>query len=57
MKDIEGQDISMDCTLCHSVLALDSPTPYDFLTTAGSDSLDAEAAVREYYRNELLNEQ
>ncbi|MBU0509690.1 NapC/NirT family cytochrome c [bacterium] len=40
MVDDEGKSISMDCTLCHSILAYDEPAPYAYLflpddTTAG----------------------
>lgn len=49
----EGEQISNDCTQCHSILALDSPQRLQFLGVPDSSARDR--AMHEYLRREFLN--
>jgi nitrate/TMAO reductase-like tetraheme cytochrome c subunit len=52
MVDSEGVAIDYDCTLCHSILAMDSPTEFQFLLPAGEK--DPDRKMHEYLRREFL---
>ncbi len=52
LKDEEGQAIPYDCTLCHSILAMDSATEFQFLLPA--DEKDPDRKMHEYLGNEFL---
>jgi hypothetical protein len=52
MVDDEGIAISYDCTLCHSILAMDSATEFQFLLPA--DEKDPDRKMHEYLRDEFL---
>ena len=52
MVDDDGNDISSDCTLCHSILAFESSEPFAFVQTA--DSTDADFRMHEYLLREFL---
>lgn len=51
--DDQGSAISSDCTLCHSILAYDSPEPFAFIQRP--DPSDAEYRMHEYLREEFLD--
>ncbi len=52
LVDEQGKAISSDCTLCHSVLAWDSASPFAFLEEL--DDEDREIDIHEFLRNEYL---
>ncbi|MEN8005814.1 MAG: NapC/NirT family cytochrome c [Candidatus Krumholzibacteriota bacterium] len=52
MVDETGAAIPYDCTLCHSILAMDSPTEFQFLLPA--DVKDPDRKMHEYLRREFL---
>ena len=52
MVDDAGQTIPYDCTLCHSILALDSATPFRFLEPV--DEKDPDRKMHRYLRDEFL---
>ncbi len=52
MRADDGSFISTDCTLCHSILAYDSPSRFEFLRAA--DTLDPNYPMHEYLRTEYL---
>ncbi len=52
MVDEAGQTIPYDCTLCHSILAMDSKTEFQFLLPAVEKDPDRE--MHEYLRREFL---
>jgi NapC/NirT cytochrome c family, N-terminal region len=52
MVDASGIAVPHDCTLCHSILAYDSPSPFSFL--AEPKPGDRQFPMHEYLRNELL---
>lgn len=52
MTDKEGNEISTDCTLCHSILAFESAEPFAYTLTPDPES--KEGAMHEYLRNEFL---
>jgi hypothetical protein len=52
MVDETGQTIPYDCTLCHSILAMDSATEFQFLLPAADK--DADRVLHEYLRREFL---
>ena len=53
MKASDGQGISMDCTLCHSILALESEKPFQFLSPSANDSSNIEHPLEQYYKQEF----
>jgi hypothetical protein len=52
MVDDAGVSIGYDCTLCHSILAMDSPTEFQFLLPAVEK--DPDRVMHEYLRREFL---
>lgn len=52
MVDAEGASVRHSCTLCHSILAYDSETPFAFLSDPKRG--DRQYAMHEYLREELL---
>lgn len=52
MVDEEGTPVRYGCTLCHSILAYDSETPFAFLSDP--EKGDRQRAMHEYLRAELL---
>jgi hypothetical protein len=52
LQDAEGRWISDDCTLCHSILANESPEPFSYLRPAEEKARDR--AMHEYLREEFL---
>jgi nitrate/TMAO reductase-like tetraheme cytochrome c subunit len=52
MVDEAGQAIPYDCTLCHSILAMDSATEFQFLLPAAKKDPDRE--MHEFLRREFL---
>ena len=52
MKDESGKALPYDCTLCHSILAYDSTTPFAFLGVV--DRHSPQAAMHEYLRDEFV---
>jgi len=55
MVNSDGVAISHDCTLCHSILAYESPAPFQFLLPAQEQ--DPERRMHEYLQEEFLNAQ
>ncbi|MDP8239461.1 MAG: NapC/NirT family cytochrome c [Candidatus Hatepunaea meridiana] len=54
LVDDEGQTISMDCTLCHSILAIDESTPFKYLVDIQSDRADGSLMkVQKYLKSEF----
>ncbi len=53
IQDEEGRWISDDCTLCHSILANESPEPFSYLRPAEEKARDR--AMHEYLRDEFLS--
>jgi len=51
MQDSEGRSISQDCTLCHDILAWNSPQPFHFLQHA--DSSASEYPMMNYLKEEF----
>lgn len=51
MVDEQGAAISSDCTLCHSILAVDNDEPFQYLMPSEGDSLDI--MMQEYLREEF----
>jgi len=52
LVDERGQTIPYDCTLCHSILAYDSATPFQFLTQP--DEQDPDRKMHLYLQSEFL---
>jgi hypothetical protein len=52
LQDDQGHWISDDCTLCHSILANESPEPFAYLRAADEKARDR--AMHEYLREEFL---
>ncbi len=52
MVDDQGQAIPYDCTLCHSILALDSPQEFQFLLPIAKH--DPDRKMHQYLRREYL---
>ncbi len=52
MTDDAGTAIPYDCTLCHSILAMDSATEFQFLLP--TDKSDPDQKMHEYLRDEFL---
>ena len=52
LRGDDGARIADDCTVCHSILAEGSPTPFEFLTPA--DEKDPDRLRREYLRQEFF---
>ena len=52
LRDETGAAVPHDCTLCHSILAQDSPLPFEYLSPAAAD--DPERLHREALRREFL---
>ncbi len=52
MIDEAGAAIPYDCTMCHSILAMDSPTEFQFLLPAALK--DPDRQMHEYLRREFL---
>ncbi|HPF71666.1 MAG TPA: NapC/NirT family cytochrome c [Candidatus Krumholzibacteria bacterium] len=52
MVDETGQAVPYDCTLCHSILALDSATPFRFLQPIEAN--DPERQMHRYLQAEFL---
>ena len=52
LVDESGIPIKNDCTLCHSILAYDSPEPFTYLKPASSG--DRDSVMHEYLRAEFL---
>ncbi len=53
LQDEQGVWISDDCTICHSILANDSPEPFSYLRPAEEKVRDR--AMHEYLREEFLS--
>ncbi|MDD5087168.1 MAG: NapC/NirT family cytochrome c [bacterium] len=53
MVDEEGISISMDCTLCHSILAYDEAEPYMYLFAADDSTAGVRRHLIEYLRGEF----
>ncbi|MBS1272508.1 MAG: Hydroxylamine oxidoreductase [Candidatus Marinimicrobia bacterium] len=53
MKTETGETIDNDCTLCHSVLANESPEPFQYLNTITDK--EPEAALKRYLQREFLD--
>jgi len=53
MVSEKGETIKHDCTLCHSILALDSEEAYQFLKDAEEQAADRE--MHEYLKKEFLD--
>lgn len=54
MVDQDGQAVPYDCTLCHSILALGSATPFRFLQPVQEG--DPDRKMHKYLRDEFLGE-
>ena len=54
LVDDAGRSIPYDCTLCHSILALDSTSQFQFLLPL--DEKDPERKMHRYLRDEFLGE-
>ncbi len=52
MVDEQGNAIQHDCTMCHSILAMDSETPLQYMWEA--DEQDPDRKMHEYLRQEFL---
>lgn len=52
MVDSDGKSVPYDCTLCHSILAYDSPTPFAFLGEPSAKS--PQFSMHQYLRSELV---
>jgi hypothetical protein len=52
MVDADGRAISDDCTMCHSMLAFESPDPFAYLDPADTTAVESEMA--DYLRGEFL---
>ena len=52
MKSEKGESIRHDCTMCHSILAMDSAEPYQFLKEAEKNAPDRK--MHEYLNNEFF---
>ena len=52
MVDEQGQAIPYDCTLCHSILAMDSAREFQFLLPIAKD--DPDRMMHQYLRREYL---
>ena len=56
MVDEQGVAIPYDCTLCHSILAMDSPAAFQFLLpVAEKDAKDPDRKMHRYLQEEFLN--
>jgi nitrate/TMAO reductase-like tetraheme cytochrome c subunit len=53
LVDEAGGSIPDDCTLCHSILAHDSPTPFQFLLSVVEEG-DPDATMHEYLQREFF---
>ena len=53
MQTETGETINNDCTLCHSVLANESPEPFQYLNTITDK--EPEAALKRYLQREFLD--
>jgi len=53
LVDSDGAAISSDCTLCHSILAYDSPAPFQFLLPA--QERDPARRMHRYLQEEFLS--
>ncbi len=53
LVDESGTAISNDCSLCHSILASDSKTPFEYLQPADTSSRDY--LMHKYLRDEFLD--
>ncbi len=54
LVDDKGKPISNDCTICHSILAYDSPAPFEYLEQA-KDNRNRDSLMHEYLRDEFLH--
>jgi nitrate/TMAO reductase-like tetraheme cytochrome c subunit len=54
MVDEGGQAVPYDCTLCHSILAMDSANPFQYLLPI--DEKDPDRRMHEYLRDEFLGQ-
>ncbi len=52
MTDENGKAVPYDCTLCHSILAMDSAAEFQFLLP--TDEKDPDQKMHEYLRDEFL---
>ena len=50
--DEAGTPIKNDCTMCHSILANDSPQPFTYLKDATNENRDS--VMHEYLKDEFL---
>jgi hypothetical protein len=55
LVDPAGNAVPHECTLCHSMLAYDSESPFEFLEPPGAPAPDL--PMREYLRGEFLRSQ
>ncbi len=53
MVDDDGKSISMDCTLCHSILAVDSQEPFDYLNRTSLSDSNAVSKMKMYLGEEF----
>ncbi len=52
LQDAEGVNIAANCTLCHSILAKQSASPFEFI--AGDNGDDRQRLMRNYLREDFL---
>ena len=55
LVDDDGEQISDDCTLCHSILAREEPHPFSYLLPVGADSTAPNRRMHEYLQDEFLH--
>ncbi|MDP8228939.1 MAG: NapC/NirT family cytochrome c, partial [Candidatus Electryoneaceae bacterium] len=53
MVDDDVVSISMDCTLCHSILAVEESHPYEYLFPVNEDSTNVNREMHRYLQNEF----
>ncbi len=56
LVDDEGRTISMECTLCHSILALRESEPFKYLFPVDEDSTGREIEMHRFLQDEFLQE-
>jgi len=54
MKDEEGVSISMDCTLCHSILAVDEDEPFKYIKIIEGSDLSGQSEMHRYLQQEFI---
>ncbi len=56
LVDDEGRTISVECTLCHSILALRESEPFKYLFPVDEDSTGREMEMHRFLQDEFLQE-